>query len=235
MCSRKALPRSRSPSVEEDPGGAHQLVVVEPGEFGSIGHRLGHRARRRVVAEFVGGELAVEGGHVIGPGGVPFRGEVGLCPASRRRARPNIRLSPWRRGCRRASGSARNGRRPAPGPSCSAARYSPAGTGHRNRHCPRSGRAARRGDRRARHCRRREPVGQSPGVRPTMPPAGRGRPAGRAEFAPPHRSCPSCGASRSCSKTSPGSERSCAGTRATRASAFDDCAASASRASARAR
>ena len=68
----------RVAELEENPGGANHFVIVELGQLRGVGHRLRHRPRRRVVPELVRGELAVEGGHVIGPGGVPFCRELGF-------------------------------------------------------------------------------------------------------------------------------------------------------------
>ena len=64
--------------LEEDPGGTNHFVTVELSQLRSVRDGLGHRTRRRVVAQLVRRELPVEGGHVIGPRGEPLRGELGF-------------------------------------------------------------------------------------------------------------------------------------------------------------
>ena len=64
--------------LEEDPGGTNHFVTAELSERRSTRDGLGYRTRRRIVAQLVRSELPIEGGHVIGPRGVPLRGELGF-------------------------------------------------------------------------------------------------------------------------------------------------------------
>src|SRR5207302_1231246 len=63
---------------EQELGGADQLFVIEMLLLGRVWLRFRHRARWRVFAELVRGELAVEGGHMLRAGAVPFGGGSGV-------------------------------------------------------------------------------------------------------------------------------------------------------------
>ena len=63
---------------EEQPGGANHLLRLEAGLLGVGRPRFRHRLWRRVIAEFVRRELAVERRAVFGPYRVPFRRQIGV-------------------------------------------------------------------------------------------------------------------------------------------------------------
>ncbi len=69
---------SRSPRLKKNSSSADDVVAVERGALSAGGDRFGCRVRRRVVAELMGGELTVKRRHVLGAGGVPLAGEIGL-------------------------------------------------------------------------------------------------------------------------------------------------------------
>src|SRR5438105_5313567 len=76
--NQKSLGVRRVAKLEKHPGGANYFVTVEPGPLRTVRYGLGHRPWWRIVPELMRCELTVEGGHVIGPGGVPFRREFGF-------------------------------------------------------------------------------------------------------------------------------------------------------------
>ena len=78
---------------------AHYLVLIEASQFRGIRNRLGDRLWGCIVAQPVSGQLPIEGDHMIGRCGVPFRGKFRISLELRRRAHPNIRLEPSRMAC----------------------------------------------------------------------------------------------------------------------------------------
>src|ERR1700738_5318399 len=52
--------------LEKDSGGTNHLAVVELRALRGIRDGLGHMTRWRITAQFVRGELPIDGGHVIG-------------------------------------------------------------------------------------------------------------------------------------------------------------------------
>ena len=75
---QKGLAVSTVAESEKDLRRADLFAAVEIGAFRRGRDRLWHRVRRRVVAELMGGELTIKGRHMLGPGGIPFPGEIGF-------------------------------------------------------------------------------------------------------------------------------------------------------------
>src|SRR5271163_2394538 len=87
-------------------GGLDERTSAELSGFRGAGVWLGQRVRRRVVAELMSGELAVECRHIFGSGGIPFGSELGFASGLGGAAAPigGARFAPW---CRRTGQNSR--------------------------------------------------------------------------------------------------------------------------------